>query len=398
MSMSLIYHAFGLKGVKYRSTKYKENTIIFSAVTKNQRHKCPECGCRWAKMKGRKTRSFRMGLIGRKHCILNLELHRLQCRNCDKLWWPRFPFMVGNHRYTRSFALTVLDLLRFGTVQAVAHLLDVGWDLVKEIHKSKLQSLYRKIPLYEVKYIGIDEFSIKKGHNYMTLFTDLSTGRILHAVEGKGKEDILPFMKKLARKAKNLKAIAMDMSSAFFWSVREVLPHVDVVFDRYHVSALMNRAVDDLRRESQRQLEEEGKQTLKGSRFLLLRNYDTLDLEKKDRLDELLEINRPLYLIHSMKEQLRLFWNHTDEKKARRFLAIWCRDAWHSGIKQLADVAKTLASYRTGLLTYFKHRITSGAVEGLVNKIKTLKRQAYGFRDMVYFKLSSTISILRGTH
>ena len=259
MSMSLIYHAFGLKGVKYRSTKYKENTIIFSAVTKNQRHKCPECGCRWAKMKGRKTRSFRMGLIGRKHGILNLELHRLQCRNCDKLWWPRFTFMVGNHRYTRSFALTVLDLLRFGTVQAVAHLLDVGWDLVKEIHKSKLQSLYRKIPLYEVKDIGIDEFSIKKGHNYMTLFTDLSTGRILHAVEGKGKEDILPFMKKLARKAKNLKAIAMDMSSAFFWSVREVLPHVDVVFDRYHVSALMNRAVDDLRRESQRQLEEEGK-------------------------------------------------------------------------------------------------------------------------------------------
>ena len=121
--------------------------------------------------------------------------------------------------------------------------------------------------------------------------------------------------------------------------------------------------------------------------LLLLRNYDTLDPEKKDRLDELLEINRPLYLIHSMKEQLRLFWNHTDEKKGRHFLAIWCRDAWESGIQQLVDVAKTLALYRSGLLTYFKHRITSGPVEGLVNKIKTLKRQAYGFRDMEYFKL-----------
>jgi transposase len=387
MSMSLLYHAFGLREVEYRSTRYKGNTIIFSAVMINQGHKCPECEHRWAKKKGRKTRLFRMGLIGRKHCILNLELHRLECCNCGKLWWPKLCFMVGNHRYTTSFALTALDLLRFGTVQAVAHLLDVGWDLVKEIHKLKLRGLYRKISLNEVKYIGIDEFSIKKGHNYITIFTDLSTGRILHAVEGKGKEDILPFMKKLAIKAKNLKAIAMDMSSTFFWSVREVLPHVDVVFDHYHVSALMNRAMDDLRREYQRQLEEEGKQALKGSRFLLLRNYDTLDPEKKDRLDELLEINRPLYLIHSMKEQLRLFWNHTDERKARRFLAIWCRDAWHSGIKQLADVAKTLASYRTGLLTYFKHRITSGAVEGIVNKIKTLKRQAYGFRDMEYFKL-----------
>ena len=146
--------------------------------------------------------------------------------------------MVGNHRYTSSFALTVLDLLRFGTIQAVVHLLDVGWDLVKEIHKSKLQSLYLKIPLHEVKYIGIDEFSIKKGHNYMTIFTDLSTGRILHAVEGKGKKDVLPFLKQLAGKNKNLQAVAMDMSSAFFWSVNEVLPHVEVVFDRYHVYRL----------------------------------------------------------------------------------------------------------------------------------------------------------------
>jgi len=157
-----------------------------------------------------------MGLIGRKHRILNLDLHRLECCNCGKLWWPKFSFMVGSHRYTTSFALTVLDLLRFGTVQAVAHLLDVGWDLVKEIHKSRLQSLNRKIPLHEVKYIGIDEFSIKKGHNYMTLFTDLSTGRILHAVEGKDKEDILPFMKKLARKAKNRKGHCYGYEQCFF--------------------------------------------------------------------------------------------------------------------------------------------------------------------------------------
>jgi len=162
---------------------------------------------------------------------------------------------------------------------------------------------------------------------------------------------------------------------------------VDIVFDRYHVSALMNKAVDELRREHQNQLDEAGKMTMKGSRFLFLRNYDGLDSEKKDRLDELLEINRPLYLIHSMKEQLRLFWGQPNEEKARHFLATWCRDAWESGIKQLINVAKTLASYRTGLLSYFRHHITSGTVEGLVNKIKTLKRQAYGYRDMEYFKL-----------
>jgi len=100
MSMSLLYHAFGLRGVKYRSIRYKGNTIIFSAVMINQGYKCPECVHQRTKKKGRKTRLFRMGLIGRKHCILNLELHRLEYCNCGKLWWLKLSFMVGNHRYT----------------------------------------------------------------------------------------------------------------------------------------------------------------------------------------------------------------------------------------------------------------------------------------------------------
>ncbi len=104
------------------------------------------------------------------------------------------PFMIGIHRYVRSFALTVLDMLGFSTIRSAAEYLGVGWDLVKNIHKERLQFLYRKIPLKEVKVIGIDEFSFKEGHHYMTVITELDTDRVLHAVEGKGKEDIKPFM------------------------------------------------------------------------------------------------------------------------------------------------------------------------------------------------------------
>jgi transposase len=118
MFTSLLYHAFGLREVEYRPTRYKANTIIFSAVINNQgKRKCPECSHRRAKKKGLKTRSFLIELIGTKHCILNLELHRLECCNCGKLWWPKLSFMVGNHQYTNSFALTVLNLLHFGTVE-----------------------------------------------------------------------------------------------------------------------------------------------------------------------------------------------------------------------------------------------------------------------------------------
>jgi len=221
----------------------------------------------------------------------------------------------------------------------------------------------------------------------MTVVTDLETGRILHAVEGKGKEDIRPFLEGLARKAKNLEAVAMDMSSGYFSAVCQCLPRVDIVFDRFHIIALMNQALDEIRRQQQRELDELGQKTLKGSRFLLLRNYKSLESGRKARLDALLEANQPLFVAHSMKEQLQLFWEETNPESARDFLDIWLKDAMNSGIRELARVAKTLAGYRTGILNYFKHFITNGVVEGINNKIKTLKRQAYGFRDMVYFKL-----------
>jgi transposase len=387
MSTSILHHAFGLKGIRYTSTHYQSDAVILRAEMTDALIQCPKCGCRKVTMKGQKTRWFFMSPIGRKKCILILDFHRFRCVDCATLWWPRLPFMTGKHRYVRSFALTVLDLLRFGTIRWVAHYLGVGWDLVKDIHKSKLRILYRSIPLHKVRYIGIDEFSIRKGHEYMTVVTDLRSGRILHAVEGKSKEDITPFLRKLARKGKKLEGVAMDMSSAYYHAVRENLPLVDIVFDRFHIMALINQAIEDLRRDQQRELDQLGQHTLKGNRFLLLRNYEELSPDRKTRLDALLEANQPLFTIHSMKEQLRLFWEKENGTAARAFLETWCADALKSGIKHLARVAKTLAAYRSGLLNYFKHPITSAMVEGINNKIKTLKRQAYGFRDQEYFKL-----------
>lgn len=386
MSTSILYHAFGLKGIHYESTHFLGDCIYINARMTDQYVRCPECRNRQASFKGQKRRLLRMGPIGRKKCFLDLLLHRLKCLRCGHLWWPTLPFMDGKHRYVRSFALTALDLLKFGTIRSVAEYLAVGWDLVKQIHKERLSLLYRSIPLHKVKYLGIDEFSIRKGHEYMTIFVNIEDGRILHAVEGRSKEKIQPFIEKLSKKAKKLTAIAMDMSGSYYSAIRGWLPHVDIVFDRYHVSALMNQAIDEIRRGQQRELDNLGQKALKGNRFLLLRNYDSLEPDRKARLDALLKANHPLFIAHSMKEQLRLFWDE-DFDSAKSFLEVWIKDAMQSGIGPLAKVAKTLAGYKTGLLNYFKYSITSAVVEGTNNKIKTLKRQAYGFRDMVYFKL-----------
>lgn len=387
MSSSLLYHAFNLKGVAYRSTKFVDNAIIFSGEMTHKFTRCPECGGRQSVFKGQKTRRFKMGPLSRKQSLLQLQLHRLKCVECDKLWWPQLPFMMGKHRYTRSFALTTLDLLRFGTIKDVANYLHVGWDTIKQIHKSKLQSLYKKIPLGKIKYLGIDEFSLRKGHNYMTIFIDLQTGRIINAVEGRSANDIQSFLKRVAKKAKKLKAVAMDMSRSYFSAVTEHLPHVDIVFDRYHIMALMSKAIETLRREQQRTLNDNDKKALKGCCFLLLHNYKSLPSNRQVKLDALLKINKPLFAIHSMKEQLRLLWSQANRQHAVEFLNQWIFDALAAGPKALVKIGLTLLKHRKGILNYFPHRITSASVEGTVNKIKTLKRQAYGFRDMEYFKL-----------
>ena len=207
--------------------------------------------------------------------------------------------------------------------------------------------------------------------------------RYQHAVEGKDSDAIIPFLKKLYKKAINLKGIAMDMSPAFYSAVKQELPHVSIIFDRFHVMKLVTTALEDIRKEQQRIYGE----SLKGERFLLLKNYSSLDENGMERLNTFLKMNEPLLVAHTMKEQLREFWEQEDREKGEIFLKKWCFDALMTGIKPLAKVAKSLWRKSEGLLSYFAHKISNGKAEGINNKIKTLKRQAYGYRDMEYFKL-----------
>jgi transposase len=387
MSQSILYQCFGIKGVTYRSTNFIGNAVIINVETKNRYVPCNSCSHKDSNFKGQKLRRFKMPPIGRKQAVIQVTMHRLQCKKCGHIWWPPLPFVDGQVRYTRSFALTALDMLKFATIKAVADYLHVSWNVIKEIHKRKLSKLYRHISLSKVKYLGVDEFSIRKNHRYMTVFVDLQSGRILHAVEGRSKDNVSPFLKRVKRSAKKLKAISMDMSVSYSSAVKEILPDIPIVFDRYHIMAIMNRHIDDLRRELQRSLGDEEKKYIKGNRFLLLKNYDKIEADDRQRLDILLHANAPLYEIHTMKEQLRLFWEQDSQQKGVAHLVHWILDAIVSDVKQLNKMANTLINHLLGIIEYYPHKITNGLLEGLNNKIKTMKRQAYGFRDMEYFKL-----------
>ncbi|HNA62348.1 MAG TPA: ISL3 family transposase [Rhabdochlamydiaceae bacterium] len=355
MSTSLLYHTNRINGVKYKATRYEGGAVIWEVELQKGIQRCPKCSDYHHNFKERKTRKICTVPIGAKPCFIEVHTHRLECKKCKYRWWPKFSFIAGQRRMTKIFADYLVSMMKLGTIKAVSEFTGTSWDTVKDIHKQHLEKKYRSVEYGKLQYLGIDEFSIKKGHEYMTVVVDLETGRIVHAVEGRSKESIMPFLRKLARRATNLIAMAMDMSGPYESAVREVLPKIDVVFDRYHVMALCSKAIDEIRREQQNRCNAAGLKALKGQRFLLLKNFEKLGTTEKSSLEALLEVNKPLAVAHTMKEQLRLFWIKSNSQEAASCLGWWIIEAMESGIKELWRLARTLIDHFRGLLTYFKH-------------------------------------------
>jgi transposase len=221
----------------------------------------------------------------------------------------------------------------------------------------------------------------------MTVVLDLDTGRILHAAEGRSADAVIPFLRRLKKFRTSLQAVAVDMWPAYLLAIREVFPDVSVVHDPFHIVALANAAVDATRREIARSLPASDRRALKGTRFLLLKGGERLDHTAIPYLQRLESLNRPLFQAYLLKEDLRRFWSMPSRKAAQRFLGAWIARALASRLKFMIRLAKTLRAHRHGLLAWYDHPISTAPLEGINNKIKVLKRQAYGFRDIEYFKL-----------
>jgi transposase len=387
MSASMLYHTNQIENVQVKNVEYFSNKIVFEVLYRPSKPLCPCCGYNEYSLKGVKTRKLRMAPLGNKSAFLSVTIHRLKCLNCECKWWPSLSFANSKRRMTLSFEAYVINLMEFCTVEHVAKFLGVSWGTIKSIHKAHLRKEYRSPDFELLRYIGVDEFSIRKGHKYMTIFINLETGEIIHAIEGKSMGSVIPFIQQLKEKALQLKAIAMDMNAAYASATKKYLPKVDIVFDRFHVVALLNTAIDEIRRNQQAKCNEIGLRVIKGCRFLLLSNYEKLDPTKRKSLECLLEVNKPIAIAHALKEQIRLFWSKATPKEGAHFLCWWIMDAFDTGIEELGKAGRTLLRHGSDLLNYFNHRITNGKTEGINNKIKTMKRQAYGFRDMEYFKL-----------
>jgi transposase len=342
------------------------------------------------KKKGTVRRTWITLPIGLRPTLIEWDVQRLRCLVCGALRQVNVPFADPDRRYTRAFDRYVLELSRHMTMQDVAHHLGIGWHTVKEIQKRHLERRFSCPSLKALTRIAIDEISIGHGHRYVTVVLDLESGAVVFVGEGKGADALKPFWKRLKSARARIEAVAMDMSQAYISAVTSNLPHATIVFDHFHVIKLMNEKLTELRRDLHREaIDLLQKNVLKGTRWLLLKNPENLrdDRNERARLEEALSLNKPLAMAYYMKEDLRLLWSLPDKATADAHLQDWIARAEASGIRILKDFAKTLTTHRRGILAYYDHRISTGPLKGTNNKIKTLQRQAYGFRDHAFFML-----------
>jgi transposase len=318
-----------------------------------------------------------------------LPIPRIECRVCNIIRQIKVGFADPRRTYTKTFERYALELSRYMTIKDVARHLGVSWDTIKNIQKRHLTKHYGHPKLKKLKLIAIDEISIGRGHRYLTVVLDLKTGAIVFVGDGKGADALKPFWRRLKMSRAQIDAVAMDMSPSYISAVSANLPKATIVFDHFHIIKMFNDKLSDLRRELYHEASEKEKGILKGTRWLLLKNPDNLnrDRNEKEQLEKALNLNKPLAKAYYMKEDLRQLWGHEDKIHAETFLEDWIARAKSSEVKMLEKFAKTLEKHRSGILAYYDYPISTGPLEGTNNKIKTLQRQAYGFRDQEFFKL-----------
>jgi transposase len=293
-------------------------------------------------------------------------------------------------RLTRRLEESVARLCQVLTIQHVAQWFGLDWKTVKAIDKAYLERTLGPVDLAGVEQIVMDEFAIQKGHRYATVIVEPHTKRVLWVGRGRSREEIRPFFEQLGPDGRRrVQAVAMDMNPAYEAEVAAQCPQARIVYDPFHVLAKYGReVVDTVRTAEARRVQSRGeRQVIKGSRWLLLRNGEDLKREDRVKLKELLQVNRRLATVYLLKDDLKSLWDYRLLPWAMQFWREWKSRAMHSAIAPLKRFTRRLAEKLDGLLAHCAFPLHTSLLEGINNKIKVIKRMAYGFRDDHYFFL-----------
>jgi len=315
---------------------------------------------------------------------------RVACPHCGPRL-ERLPWLDPYARVTQRLAESVGRLCEVMAIRHVARFFGLDWKTVKRIDRARLERALGPLDLEGIEAIALDEFAIQKGHRYATVIVEPRRKRVLWVGRGRGREDIRPFFELLGvERCRRLRAAVMDMSAGYEREVRAHCPNAAIVFDLFHVVAKYGREVVDrvrVDRANELRSDRSGRRVVKSARWLLLKNRDSLRPGEDVQLEELLEANHDLFVVYVLRDALKELWAYRHAGYAARAWRSWYLKALRSGIAPLIAFARRLRPYLPGILAHSRWPLGTNLVEGINNKIKVIKRMAYGFRDDAYFFL-----------
>jgi len=302
----------------------------------------------------------------------------------------RIDWLEPASRLTQRLRVWLEGLLRILPISHVSHLTGLHWHTLKALDKRRLETEVGAFEPGAVHRLVMDEFALHKGHRYATVIMDAEQTRVLWVGHGNSREAIRPFFELLGERCQQIEAVAMDMNTAFDLEVKQHCPQAEVVYDLFHVVARYGREVIDRIRVDQANLlrnDKSARKVVKRSRWLLLRNPENLKDGQAVQLQELLAANQPLATVYVLKDALKEVWYAPSVWEGWQRWRTWLRQARDSGLAPLQRFAKNLGRYIRGILASARFPLHTSVLEGVNNRIKVIKRMAYGFRDSAYFFL-----------
>lgn len=382
------YFPFRRVRITGQSVAAKADLAMIDVVPNKRFHPiCHACGKPAGRIRQNEVRAIRDLNFGSALVSLRCTYRKVWCPNCSQVLVEDLELFDPYQRVTRRLARAIHELCKHMTVADVARHYKLDWKTVKNIDKTFLEQQYGQTDYDGLRLLSVDEIAIKKGHKYMTVVIDYVTGRVVWMGKGRKKETLDAFFAGMSDEQKQrLEAVAMDMWQGYVASVQEAVPHAKIVFDLFHMVAAFNKVIDKVRTSEKKKASKEHKDVFRGARYLLLKRRIG-KREHREHLKQLLALNETLVKVMLLRDKLPLIWGYRYRGCAERALDDWCGLARAVGHRSVAEFADKLERHREGILNHCDYPIHTSKLEGINNKIKVIKRDAYGYHDERYFSL-----------
>jgi len=399
--IKLLTDILNIEGIKVISQHpYEGIGIILQIEPSRKESFCPRCGTKSHRIHQNHRHIVKDLPWGEKPVFLEINRRQFKCEKCRKPFSEDLDFIKKRRNYTKRLATQIIKKVLENDIHSVAKKRLVTTEEIERMLKDAAEEFLKSKPS-ELKRLGIDEIALIKGkRNYCAVLVDLDKSKLIGIMPVRTQEEMSQVMKGWGKEVlESIEEVSIDLWKGYKNLVIKLMPKAQVVADRFHVMAQINKELDIQRKREKRKVEDliktakspeekaENEKVLEGlkkSKYVLLKNEAALSEEQKAKLIQVKEVSYPLKVMHQLKEEIRQIFSQTEDWLAGLFqLGRWLSEAK----KYFPNSQNTIIRWLDEIIAYFDHRTTSGVIEGINNKLKLIKRSAYGFRNFENYRI-----------